>query len=194
MLKKSESCVRADTKVIMYASCRFLFLTLLCLLSASWHAGAYCPHNRNIISCCASAKATYSNGRVVKWTCSQCDDGYKRSSNGQQCIQDKTQQCGRGKGRDYYGNCTPCSDENCDTCSQLWTFCNSCKSGYVTDSNGECIPYNPCGNREGLDYNGNCVSCVDDNCRDCSDLWTQCNRCDNGYGVSGDECVPLLQG
>ena len=181
--------------IAMYAFCRLFFVGLVCLLSASWHAGAVpCQHNRNIITCCASAKPTYKKGKVTKWKCKQCDDGYTRSSNGHQCIQDKNKQCGRGQGRDYSGNCVKCTDNNCDTCSQLWTFCNNCKSGYVTDGDGGCVPYSPCGKREGLDYQGNCVYCTDDNCADCSDLWTECKKCDSGYGLNDGECQPLLLG
>ena len=99
-----------------------------------------CPHSKNIITCCASARPTYSNGKVVKWSCLRCDDGYKVSGNKQQCIQDSKDQCGRGKGRDYFGNCAKCADKNCKTCSHLWTFCNSCKNGYTTDGDGQCVP------------------------------------------------------
>lgn len=119
-----------------------ILLVLACLLVAGLYGvtAVPCPHSKNIITCCASAKPTYSNGKVTKWTCNQCDDGYKRSSNGQQCIQEKSNQCGRGKGLDYYGNCAKCADKKCQTCSQLWTFCNQCTKGYITDSEGSCVP------------------------------------------------------
>lgn len=179
----------------MNFSTRVLSGLALLLVAASAVLAVPCPHNRNIITCCASAKPTYSNGKVIRWTCNVCDDGYKRSSNGQQCIQQKNIQCGRGQGRDYYGNCSPCADKNCQTCSQLWTFCNDCKDGYVTDSNGQCQAYDPCGNGEGLDYQGNCTPCADDNCRECSSLWTECTKCNSGYGLNDDKgCDPLLLG
>eukprot|EP00889_Picochlorum_renovo_P006274 jgi/Picre1/33304/NNA_008628.t1 len=118
-----------------------MILALACLMAVlSAVAAVPCPHNRNIITCCASARATYKNGKVAKWKCEQCDDGYKLSSNKQQCIQQNQDQCGRGKGLDYFGNCAKCADKNCNTCSQLWTFCNRCKSGYTSDPEGECVP------------------------------------------------------
>lgn len=124
---------------------KHLFLVLACLLVAGYHGviATPCPHNKNIITCCASARPTYAENDdvVVKWTCDRCDDGFKPSGNRQQCIQSSKDQCGRGKGRDYFGNCAKCSDKNCVTCSHLWTFCNRCRSGYTTDSNGQCVPY-----------------------------------------------------
>ena len=118
-----------------------IILALACLFAVlSAVTAVPCPHNKNIITCCASARATYKNGKVSKWTCDKCDDGYKLSSNKQQCIQQNSDQCGKGKGLDYFGNCAKCADKNCVTCSQLWTFCNRCKNGYTTDPEGECVP------------------------------------------------------
>lgn len=55
------------------------------------------------------------------------------------------------------------------------------------------MKYSPCGNREGLDYNGNCVECTDPNCRDCSDIWNTCKKCDDRFSVDDQgQCNPLV--
>ena len=65
--------------------------------------------------------------------------------------------------------------------------CRKCEGGTkLSRDRTQCIPDHQCPNgkgpgMKGIDPDGSCYKCADDNCDDCSNVYTSCVTCKFGY-------------
>ena len=109
-------------------------LALVALLAGA--EALNCAHAGRPISCCQDLRSKQSGGLIL-YKCNKCDNGFKPSSDKQQCKPANV--CKPGFGWNLYSDkCARCSDKNCKDCSAAFYSCTQCKKGYISDPSGVC--------------------------------------------------------
>eukprot|EP00205_Picochlorum_sp_RCC944_P001205 CAMPEP_0182605728 /NCGR_PEP_ID=MMETSP1330-20130603/668_1 /TAXON_ID=464278 /ORGANISM="Picochlorum sp., Strain RCC944" /LENGTH=130 /DNA_ID=CAMNT_0024823805 /DNA_START=220 /DNA_END=612 /DNA_ORIENTATION=+ len=79
--------------------------------------------------------------------------------------------------------------------------CKKCEKGYkLSSSKMQCVPDHGCPagqgpGHKGIDKDGSCFDCSDDNCENCAIVYTSCVRCKDGYlKDEWNQCYNLLGG
>ena len=151
-------------------------------------------------------------------TCATCDNGLTCNTCIDTLYGPYGGDCYCNIGLGFVANtadCHPCSDIHCSKCNSSYEICDVCNSGYFLNeswciqcdlschtcaNNSECesckenaVPvfrgFCECSSLYGFNSAKDCLLCEDPNCLDCSNNYTECASCPDGYYLDSGECI-----